>query len=339
MTSPTVLVTGYGGFLGSHVCRLLLESGYRVRGLARNHYPELANLGVEPMVGDASQPEIAAAACQGTEAVIHTAAQAGVWGPWESYHRSNVVATDQLLSAAQSAGCRAFVHSSSPSVTFDGRPQTGIDESVPYPRRWLCHYPHTKAISEQRVLAASGQADLLTCALRPHLLWGEGDPHLIPRVIQRCQQRKLRRIGSGLNRIDTVHVRAAAEAHQSALEKLLNDDTTAAGRAYFITDGAPQGCWSWLCQILEGAGLTPPAGRPIPLRLAWALGAILEGIYAITGRQQEPPMSRFVALQLGVDHFFDITAAKQRLGYQPPGDLSLRFDQMRPWLRQLASTR
>ncbi len=314
--SPSILVTGYGGFLGRAICRELLSHGYRVRGLARNKYPVLDALGVECIQASATDPSACKEACRGMDGVIHTAALAGVWGPAKLYEQTNIGATENLLSSCKKSGIGAFVYTSSPSVTFDGTAQRNIDENVPYPNKWLCHYPRTKAIAEQQVLAANQPTRFATCSLRPHLIWGVGDPHLIPRVIEKCRSGRLRRVGSGTNWIDTVHVDYAAIAHRLALERMLDRDQNASGRAYFITDGEPVECWEWITRILESAKLKPP-NKCISFRAAYRMGGIFESIYGLLRIASEPPMTRFVAAQLGVDHYFDISSAKERLGYVP----------------------
>jgi 2-alkyl-3-oxoalkanoate reductase len=281
--------------------------------------------------GSITDRDLCLRASEGVDAIVHTAALAGVWGPRRDYEATNIDATGHLLHAAQQLGIRAFVHTSSPSVSFDGRPQSGIDESVPYPERWLCDYPRTKAISERDVLSANQPGVINTCALRPHLIWGVGDPHLIPRVIERCRSGRLRRVGSGTNLIDTVHVENAARAHVLAVGKMLDDDSSASGRAYFITDGQPVACWEWITTILQCAGLTPPS-KSLSLKSAYRIGQVLEGLYGFMRWRSEPPMTRFVALQLGVDHYFDIRAAKTFLGYEPQGNRESRIDALRAWL-------
>jgi nucleoside-diphosphate-sugar epimerase len=317
--------------LGSEICRQLLAKGFQVRGVARQQYPALAASGVECVSGSITDRNLCMRLAEGVDAIIHTAALAGVWGPRRDFETTNVQATESLVDVARRHRIAAFVLTSSPSVTFDGNPQSGIDESVPYPTRWLCDYPRTKALSEQAVLSANAPNELLTCALRPHLIWGVGDPHLIPRLLERCRSGRLRRVGDGTNLIDTVHVENAARAHVLAVEKMLAGDVQASGRAYFITDGQPIPCWEWISTILRCEGLTPPS-KSISLAGAYRIGAVLEGMYRLLGVRSEPPMTRFVALQLGVDHYFRIDAARKYLGYEPHGNRQARIEAMHAWL-------
>jgi len=333
-----VLVTGYGGFLGSAICRLLVDHGFEVRGLARNSYPELVALGVDPWQGDIACEETVLAACCDCQAVIHTAAKAGVWGAWNEYFNTNTLATQNLLQAAMKLSVKAFVYTSSPSVTFGGEPQSGVDESAPYPTRWLCHYPHTKALGEQAVTTAAIAGKIFACSLRPHLIWGEGDPHLFPRVIARAKAGKLRRVGSGRNLIDVVHVSNAARAHVLALRRLIEGDQRLNGQSLFITDGRPIECWQWISSILTTAGLDVPSGS-ITFRAAYTLGALLESLYKAARRRIEPPMTRFVAAQLALDHYFSIQRARELLAYEPRVDPEVQLSHCQAWLSKLAGTK
>lgn len=334
-----VLVTGYGGFLGSEITRQLIARGDQVVGLGRGEYPHLAHLPIEKKRGDIRVLQDLVEASQGIDAVIHTAAIAGVWGPWDTYHGINTLGTLNVIDACRRCSVKVLVHCSSPSVTFDGTDQSGVNESAPYPTTWLCHYPHTKALAEKAVLEAHNGFDLFTAALRPHLIWGADDPHLFPRLLDRARQKRLRIIGSGENRIDTVHVANAAFAHLCALDTLAREANlqiagsesenperlpsapsktkqSAGGRAFFITQDAPVNCWDWLRQILDVAGLTLPKGK-ISFPVAWQIGHGLEMLYRLGRIDREPPMTRFLAAQLAKDHYFDISAARELLGYSP----------------------
>ncbi|MCA9128886.1 MAG: NAD-dependent epimerase/dehydratase family protein [Planctomycetales bacterium] len=332
-----ILLTGHGGFLGSEIARQLIASGHRVRGLARGHYPELERMGVQGIQGSVVDRTTVLSAAQGCDAIVHTAAKAGVWGSWADYYGINTVATSHLLEAAVSGGVQAFVYTSSPSVTFAGSHQSGVDERVPYPEKWLCFYPQTKALAERSVLDIARHGRLRTCALRPHLIWGDGDPHLFPRVIQRALSGKLRRVGSGENLIDVVHVKQAAGAHVAAVEKLLAGDNSLNGQALFLTDGNPIQCWQWITRILQAADVAVPK-RSISFRAAYRIGAILEAAYWTARIEREPPMTRFVAAQLALDHYFSIERAKQLLNYRPMVDVERELEKCKPWLRRLAAS-
>lgn len=309
------LVTGGGGFLGRYLVELLVARGVRVRVVARNRYPELDCLGVESVPGDLRAPQVAADACRDVDVVYHTAGVAGIWGPWEHYYGLNTLATENIVAGCLQHSVPRLVYTSSPSVTFDGRDQKGIDESAPYPSRWLCHYPHTKALAEQAVLRANGRRGLLTCALRPHLIWGPRDRHLIPRLIDRARRGQLRRVGAGTNLIDMIYVENAALAHLQAAAAL-EPGSPVCGRAYFLSQGAPVNCWRWIDEILALAGL-PPVRKRISLAAAWRVGAAMECVYRLLRLKNEPRMTRFLAAQLACDHYFDITRARQDFGYCP----------------------
>lgn len=308
------LVTGGGGFLGRAVVRLLRERGDAVRSFSRGTYAALDALGVEQARGDLSDPAAVAAAAEGCDIVFHVAAKAGVWGPWADYYRANVVGTQNVLAACRTHGIRRLVFTSSPSVTFAGRDQDGVNESEPYPKRFLAHYPHTKAVAEQAVLAANGP-DLATVALRPHLIWGPGDPHLVPRLIDRARAGRLKRIGNRPNRVDTVYVDNAALAHLQAADRLAVGSPVA-GKAYFVSQGEPEPLWDFVNRVLAAAGL-PPVTRSVPAGVAYAAGAVLETAYRVLRLRGEPPMTRFVARQLATAHWFDLSAARRDFGYDP----------------------
>ena len=309
-----VLVTGGGGFLGSAIVRRLTERGDSVRVLARGEYPALAAAGVECHRGDVADRAAVSRAVEGCDAVIHTAAKAGVWGRHEDYVFANVAGTDNVLMACVEQGVGKLVHTSSPSVTFAGEDQEGVDESAAVPDTFLASYPETKAEAERHVLAANGPR-FATVALRPHLIFGPGDPHIAPRMIERAKAGRLRIVGTGRYLVDMTYVDNAADAHVLALDRL-EPGSPIAGKAYFITNAEPMPIEDLVNRILQSAGL-PPCTRHISGGAAYAIGAVLEGAWRLFGLGGEPPMTRFVARQLGTAHWFDITAARRDLGYEP----------------------
>ena len=323
------LVTGAGGFLGRYIAEQLVARGVNVRSFARGSYPDLGKLGIETVQGDLRDAAAVRAACRRVDVVYHTAGVAGIWGSWNDYYAINTLGTEHVVAGCLRHGVPKLVFTSSPSVTFHGRDQNGVDESEPYPQRWLCHYPHTKALAEQHVLR-SNCSELLTCALRPHLIWGPRDTHLIPRLLDRARRGRLVRIGTGTNLIDMVYVENAAEAHLQAADAL-DLGANLAGRAYYLSQGEPVNCWQWINELLGLANLEP-VSRSLSLRLAWRIGHALECLYGLLRVQSEPRMTRFLAAQLGTSHYFDISAARRDFGYNPRISTEEGMQRLKNWL-------
>jgi nucleoside-diphosphate-sugar epimerase len=329
LSDQTVLVTGGGGFLGGAIVRLLVARGDSVRSFSRSRYPRLDAMGVDQVQGDLADAQALQTACQGVDLVFHVAAIPGVWGPYDVFYQTNVVGTENIIQACRDNGIGRLVYTSSPSVVFDGRDMEGGDESLPYPSAYQTHYPRTKAMAERRVRRAEG-GRLRTIALRPHLIWGPGDNHLVPRIIQRA--RRLRRVGDGQNKVDTIYVDNAAHAHLLAAEKLaLRPELS--GRAYFISQDAPIPLWDMVNAILVAADL-PPVTRTLSVASARRAGAVLEWLYRTFRLPGEPQMTRFLAEELSTSHWFDIRAAKEDLGYRPLISTEEGLDRLRRWLRE-----
>jgi nucleoside-diphosphate-sugar epimerase len=312
VNSPA-LVTGGTGFLGLRLVRRLVAQGREVTVLARRPAPELQALGVRFIAASLDDAEALEPACRGIGTVFHVAAKVGVWGRYEEFYRTNVLGTRALLAAGRAAGVERFVYTSTPSVVYNGRDLAGADERLPLTVDCPSPYPLTKAIAEREVLAAEGGA-FATTALRPHLIWGAGDPHLVPRILARAREGRLRVVGAGRNRVDLVHVENAVDAHLLAEQAL--GTGAARGRAYFITNGEPVNLWGWINELLAVLG-EPPVTRQISLPMARAAGGVLEVLWRILRKQGEPPMTRFIAEELAKDHWFDISAARRDLGYAP----------------------
>lgn len=324
------LVTGGGGFLGGAIVNLLLSKGVSVRSFSRGDYPRLAKLGVECFTGDLNDKEAAAAACNGCNTVFHVAAKVGMWGAYADFHAANVTGTANLLAAAKAAGVARFIFTSSPSVVFAGGDVEGWDETAPYPESFDSYYAETKAKAERLVLAGNS-TQFLTVALRPHLVWGPGHDHLISGIVAKGRAGKIRRIGDFNKLIDTTYIDDAAQAHWLAAEKL-SPVAACAGKAYFISQGDPRPNWDIINMILSAAG-TGPAVKRIPYAPAYAAAAALEAFWRLAGMKTEPPLTRFVLQQLTTAHWFNISAARRDLGYNPAVTIEQGMKRLEEWFR------
>jgi nucleoside-diphosphate-sugar epimerase len=323
------LVTGGGGFLGKAIITLLRARGDEVRSFSRSEHPALAALGVEHHRGELGDAEAVGRAADGCDIVFHVAAKAGVWGPFAEFYRANVLGTRHVISACRQHGIKRLVHTSSPSVVFDGSDMEGVDESVPYPQHFEAFYPQTKAAAEQLVLKAN-DAQLATVALRPHLIWGPEDNHLVPRILARGAKGALRKLGSRECLVDTIYIDNAALAHLQAADHL-DIDSVVAGKAYFLAQGEPLPVWEVINCILAAGGL-PPVTRTISPELAYQIGAALEKIYSLLRLPGEPRMTRFVARELSTAHWFDLSAARRDFGFQPRVSFDEGIERLRAWL-------
>ncbi|MEN8190291.1 MAG: NAD-dependent epimerase/dehydratase family protein [Thermodesulfobacteriota bacterium] len=308
------LVTGGGGFVGGAVVAALVQRGVDVLVIGRNRYPALEQQGVRCLQGDITDLDFLIDTFAGVDTVFHVAALAGVWGVWQNYYQTNVVGTENVLKACRKTNVARLVYTSTPSVVFDRGDIEGGDESLPYPQSFLCHYAKSKVLAEKAVLAAAGDG-LATCAIRPHLVWGPGDPHLIPRLLERGRSGRLKQVGKGHNLVDISYIDNVAHAHLLAADNL-EDSGSANGRAYFISQGEPVNLWQWIDELFVQTE-TPQVRNRISFAAAYRIGQLLEIVYKMMGIRREPLMTRFVAEQLAKSHYFSIDRARRDLGYEP----------------------
>jgi nucleoside-diphosphate-sugar epimerase len=297
--------------------------------LGRKQYTDLQAQGVEIIQADLRDRNSIINACRSVELVFHSAGIAGLGGRWKDFFQINTLGTRWVIEGCRRHGVSRLVYTSSPSVIFDGKDLCGVDESAPYPRRWLCHYARSKALAEQHVLSANGDDGLSTCVLRPHLMWGPRDRSLIPRLLERARRGRLVQVGDGTNQIDTTYVENAADAHIQAAD-VLNPGSAVAGKVYFISQGEPVNCWDWINKQLALAGL-PPVRRSVSFSMAWKIGACFETIYQILGWQNDPPMTRFLAAHMARSHYFSIARANADFGYSPAISTAEGMRRMADW--------
>ncbi|MEM1246918.1 MAG: NAD-dependent epimerase/dehydratase family protein [Acidobacteriota bacterium] len=324
------LVTGAGGFIGGAIARRLVERGDTVRSFSRSRYAALEPIGIEQVQGDLGEAGDVSNAVAGVDAVFHVAARFDLWGRYEDFFRTNTLGTRHILQACREHGVAKLVFTSTPSVVHGGDSVDGVDESAPYPDHFEAHYPATKALAEQEVLAANDES-LSTVALRPHLVWGPGDSSALPRLAARARSGRLRMVGKP-QKIDVSYIDNVVDAHVAAADRL-SPEAACAGKAYFLSQGEPVRGPQFVNDLLGAAGL-PPVQRTVPLWLARSLAAVVEGVWSALGRQSEPPLTRFMVSQLATAHWYDISAARRDLDFAPSVSYEEGMTRLRRWLEE-----
>ena len=311
-------VTGGGGFLGRYICRKLVEQQIEVVSISRSSHPHLERMGVCCKEVDIIDLKKLTEAFAGCDAVIHTAAKAGIWGSKKEYEAVNVVGTQNVVNACLSQGIKYLVYTSSPSVVFCGGDISGGDETLTYSDSHFCHYATTKRQAEQIVLGSCKRKNFFCCALRPHLIWGPGDPHFLPRLLDRARRGTLKKIGKGNNKVDVIHVENAAEAHIQALFSMVEEPQKISGKSYFLGQEKPVKMCNFIELLLNSQGVFPQ-WKSISFPVAYFMGIVFEGLYKVVGRfkYKEPPITRFLALQLSRSHYFSHHRAQRDFGYFP----------------------
>ncbi len=321
-----VLVTGAGSLLMGHVAEQLVARGDDVVCLQRRPL-ERSGVPARAMVqGDVRDMAAVLAAARGCDAIVHGAARVGVVGSWDDFRSVNVDGTANVVHAARALGIERVVHVSTPSVAHSGHALVGEGASPAVTGRSGAYYAESKAIAEIAALDAGDEVGVV--AIRPHLVWGPGDTQLVGRIVERARAGRLAMVGSGNALIDSTYVDNAVSALLAAVDAV-RPGADCVGRAYVIANGEPRTVRELMEGICTAAGV-PFQPRRVPLSLAKGLGAVVEAVWPHV-RDDEPPITRFVAEQLGTAHWFDPRPAQRDLGWTPHVTLDEGFARLRAW--------
>lgn len=319
-----VLVTGASSLLGAETARRLLARGNEVRVFQRRP----TGLDVQELLGDVGNPAATENAVRDVDGVVHLAAKVGIVGTWPEYEQTNVRGTTNLIDAARSAGVTRFVHVSSPSVAHSGASLMGAGAGTAEPDAARGAYARSKALAELAALAAHREA-FSVVAIRPHLVWGPGDTQFVGRIVDRARRGRLAVIGSGAALIDTTYIDNAADALVAAVERA----PQIGGRALVVSNGQPRPVREIFNRIMAAAGLEP-IRRTIPATLARTGASAVEQAWMRSGREGEPPITRFIAEQLSTAHWFDQRETRRSLEWAPSVGLNEGFARLREWFEQ-----
>lgn len=333
------LVTGAAGMLGEYLCRALLERGCRVRALVHRAPLELRHPQLEIVTGDITDAGRMRDVCEGIDTVFHTAAAVMLLGGRharpayrEQAYRVNVDGTDNLLAASRRHGVQRFVYTSSVDVCFDGRPNTGMNQSTPYARRCKSVYQETKIAAEKAVLAANGREGLYTCAIRPDGIWGPRPGTALDTLVEMAGRGAMKfTIGRPGTQQDNSYIDNLVHAHLLAAEHL-GAGGSASGKAYFITDEAPQGIFEFYRPVFDDLGLPFPRYR-IPRWVVYSMALAGQFLHFRLGTK--PPMfTPHVVDKITVSHYGSNEDAVRDLGYRPAKTYREAIEDCLPYCRR-----
>ena len=323
-----VLVTGGTSMIGAGVATLLAARGDDVVVQQRSRSAAVEGLEIRQELGDIRDLDAVLVAAEACDAIVHLAAKVGVIGDWEEYRSINVDGTRNVITAARRLGIGRVVHVSSPSVAHGGEPIVGLSADAPVLGRRRAWYPESKAMAEIDALAAADE-QLGVVAIRPHLVWGPGDTQLVGRIVERAASGRLALVGGGRALVDTTYIDNAVSALVAALDAL-EPGGRCSGRAYVVSNGEPR----MICELVEGichAAGVPFAPRTVSLGVGRSLGAVVERVWPLLRRTDEPPLTQFLAEQLGTAHWFDQRPVRDDLDWVPTVSIDDGLARLAQW--------
>jgi len=322
-----VLVTGTGSLLLGGIASELVRRGDEVVCLQRRSTSFVGHQNAREVLADICDVDAVAVAAQGCDAIIHGAARVGVVGTQKDFYNTNVLGTENVLRAAERHNIARLVFVSTPSVAHTGDSLIGAPAGEAEIGRSRSYYAESKAIAERAVLNARND-HLAVVAIRPHLVWGPGDTQLVGRIVDRAASGRLAVIGTGNALVDSTYIDNAISAHIAALDAL-HVGAACDGKAYIVSNGEPRTV-NELMRSMCAAADTPFEPRNLSLALGVRLGSLIERLWPLL-RSSEPPLTRFIAEQLGTAHWFDQRAVQQDLQWSPHVSLDEGFKYLSQW--------
>ncbi len=326
MSSMKVLITGGGGFIGSHLVDSQLAQGHQVRTVDL-HVERLAHIADHPrldvIVGDIVDPALVERLVDGINLVYHLAsAHLDVSLGDDVYRRVNVDATLGLIKASHAADVSRVVHCSSVGVIGDVE-DPPADESSP------CHptniYEQTKLAGEQAALRYAAEMGFPVVVARPAWVYGPRCPRT-EKLFRAVGKGRFPIFGNGDTLRHPVYISDAVRGLE-----LCADTVQGAGQVYIIAGEAPVTVATLVQMIAEVQGVRPPRLH-LPMILGKAGGYALELAFRPLHRQ--PPFSRRSLDFFLKDNAYDIGKAQRELDYGPQVGLHTGLVRTLHWSRE-----
>jgi sterol-4alpha-carboxylate 3-dehydrogenase (decarboxylating) len=311
------LVTGGCGFIGRLLVDALVARGDDVTVVDFAEKAPRPDVRFLPV--DLRDPEATRAFCAGQDVVFHNASivhtrrnrEEDVWAV-------NLGGSRNVLAGCREHGVERLIYVSSASAVYEGRDIENGDESMPYSRISQAPYADSKIAAEKEILKSNASDGVLTCAIRPHVVFGPGDERFLPTILSRARSGRLKyAVGMKRKLSDFTYAGNLIDALLLADDKL-RPGSPVGGNAYFITNGEPMGFWDFVGQVLERLRL-PPIRRRVPFPIAYAVAAAYEAADTMRGGtlNSENGLSRFAVRYMCTHHYFSIERARHDLGYVP----------------------
>jgi nucleoside-diphosphate-sugar epimerase len=320
-----VLVTGATGFTGGHLARGLAAGGRQVRALVRDRgrAPHLESSGIEIVVGDIRDERALAEAVAGVDVVYHVAATYRAANiPTETYRAINATAVRQLVEASARGGVRRVVHCSTVGVHGDIE-HPPANEDAPLAPGDI--YQQTKLEGEGLAREAGRRLGIEVTIARPTGIYGPGDRRLL-KLFRGVARRRWITLGSGEIYYHLTYIDDLVEGF-----RLCGEHPAAAHRTYILA-GAEVTTLNELVRIVAEVARVRPPSLHLPVWPFWMAGAVCEAI--CTPLRVDPPIFRRRVDFFTKSRAFDITRARQEIGYAPGVGLREGISRTLDWYRQ-----
>jgi len=304
-----VFVTGGSGFVGQNLILLLISKGYTVNALARSDksISTIEKLGATAIKGDLDSQKAIAEGMKGCETVFHLAASVDFFASEKELYKIHVSATQLLLAEAKKANIKKFVYLSAASVIMNGKAINNVDESF-VSDNIIDGYSRAKLQAEKSVLAENS-SNFKTISIRPTLIWGKGDPNVLPAIIDAVKKGNMQFIGGGNHKFVTSHVNNVCQA------LIVADQSDKNGEAFFITDGEELVFKEFITAYVATQGVTVP-DKSVSIGVAKTIATIMEFAWKTFKLKGHPPLYRALINTLGREFIISDKKARTELGYK-----------------------
>lgn len=325
-----VFVTGATGFLGNYLVRRLGSLGFEVTAMGRDPIKgkQLESKCVRFLALGLSQEAELKKALSAHEVVVHCAALSSPWGKLQDFVQTNVIGTQNLLSAAQHANVKRFIHISTPSIYVEPIDKLNIKEDDVLPLHQINYYAKTKLEAERKVDAAC-KSGLSAITLRPQGIFGPEDTSIFPRIIHTAKKGFFPVIADGQNTIDVTYVENVVDAILCAL----NASSAANGMKFNITNDAPIKNYEKIDQVLQALNISYKK-KHLSFRKAWNIAYAMELGCRYLFKNTEPLLTRYSVCALSKSRTLDITKAKSILNYRPKVSVEEGFERYIQWYQK-----